>query len=113
MPYINTTTTKKMTDEDKASLTRSLGEAITLIPGKSEEWLMLNFTDGQTMAFRGKEGNCCIMEVSIFGKADAEAYDALTARLCEIAHDHLGIPEDRTYVKYTECSLWGWNGINF
>ena len=36
MPYINTVTTKEITEEKKAALTRALGEAITLIPGKSE-----------------------------------------------------------------------------
>ena len=113
MPYINTTTTAKITDEVKERLTKELGEAITLIPGKSEEWLMLNFAGGSAMAHRGTLGDCCMIEVSIFGSATSEAYDALTARLCEIVAKELGIPANRTYVKYTECDRWGWNGINF
>ncbi len=25
----------------------------------------------------------------------------------------LGIPEDRTYIRYTATTDWGWNGGNF
>ena len=114
MPYINTVTTKEITEEKKAALTRALGEAITLIPGKSESWLMLNFEGSAKMAFRG-DGvtDCAMLEVEIFGKASADALCRLTQRLCSVTSEILAVPSDRIYVKYRECDKWGYDGSNF
>jgi len=114
MPYINTTTTAKITKEKEEELVREFGKAIELIPGKSEEWLMLNFTDSARMAFRGTdEGGAAMLEVEIFGSADAESKASLTEELCKIITRVLGIKGERVYVKYRECDCWGYNGFNF
>ena len=113
MPYINTKTTAKLDTGATERLTKAFGEAIELIPGKSEKWLMLSFDGECTMAFAGKIGDCAMLEVEIFGKAQDSAYDALTERLTEIFSRETGIPSDRIYVKYEEISHWGWDGSNF
>ena len=114
MPFIDTKTTKIITKEQEKELTRAFGEAITLIRGKSEEWLMLNFTDNCRMAFRSdSETDSAILEVKIFGKATDGEYSALTSKLCEIMSSVLGIRKDRIYVKYEEIDVWGYNGFNF
>ncbi len=48
---------------------------------------------------------------AIPGKSDA--YDALTARVCELLDAVLDIDPARVYVKYAETPNWGWNGGNF
>ena len=114
MPYIETKTNVTLTDKQKRELKEELGKAIEAIPGKSEQWLMLGFTDGMTMAFRGDaEAPCAMIEVALFGSADAAAYDALTEILCDKAARILGVPSARIYVKYTEHDRWGFNGFNF
>ena len=114
MPMIITKTTTAISKEQEEALTRSFGEAIALLPGKSEEWLMLSFEEGARMAFRGKlENDLCYIEVNLLGKANREAYDRLTARLCEIVTETLGVPSDGIYVKYEEANTWGYNGFNF
>ena len=114
MPYINTTTTAKITEESKRALTEALGKAIELIPGKSEDWLMLSFKGDAEMAFRGDiDKDCAMVEVEIFGKAKRGDLDSLTARICKITEDILGVPSDRIYVKYREVDVWGYNGFNF
>lgn len=114
MPYIKTTTTVNITEKMNDELVKKLGEAITLIPGKSEEWLMLATDDGSKMAFRGKSDcDVCMMEVDIFGSTTSEAYNALTERLCEVAEEVLGVAKDKVYVKYREYDRWGYNGFNF
>ena len=111
MPYINTTTTKVLTDEDVKSLTSDFGKAIETLPGKTEEWLMLNFEGGAKMAFRGKtEGDFCYIEVSIYGNADRESCGALTAALTEKVGERLGIAPECVYVRIEETELWGYGG---
>ncbi len=114
MPYIETKTTAKISEQQEAELRRELGAAIELIRGKSEHWLMLSFFDECRMSFRGTtEPHIAIIEVKILGKASSEEYSALTAKITEIVNRTLAVSPDRIYVKYEEISTWGYNGANF
>lgn len=113
MPFIETKTNVKITEEKEKRIKELLGEAISIIPGKSERWLMLNFKDNQRMYFAGESSPVCYAEVNLFGKASGEALEALTKRLCEIYESELGVSPGNTYVKYEEVDNWGWNGGNF
>ena len=111
MPYIKVTTNASGVDVCK--LEKKLGEAIALIPGKTERWLMTKVEDGAKMAFAGTEEPCVMAEVSLFGAASRDAYDKLTAELCRALAEATGAPENRVYVKYEETGTWGWSGSNF
>ena len=114
MPYIRTTVSKELTEQNKENLKTKLGQAIALIPGKSESWLMLSFEDNTNMYFKGDGSqDYAFLQVSIFGSASDAAYDRLTAALCEIVNEELGIDFANIYVKYEEVDHWGWNGSNF
>ncbi len=114
MPYINTKTTVTLTESKREVIKQKLGKAIELIPGKSENWLMLSFDDDSTMYFKGSnEKPLAFVEVKIFGKASADAYGKLTKAITDIMTEELEIQSDCIYVKYEEVSTWGWNGNNF
>ena len=92
MPYIRTTVSTPLTEENKTNLKSKLGEAIALIPGKSESWLMLSFEDNMSMYFKGdNSAEYAYLEVSIFGSTSDAAYDRLSAALSEIINEELGI----------------------
>ncbi len=113
MPYIHTKTNVTISGENEIALKNEFGKAITLIPGKSERWLMLNFTDGERMWFAGDNSPAAMLEVELFGGADDAAYDSLTEKLTEIVSTQLNIESSRVYVKYEEIEHWGWNSGNF
>jgi phenylpyruvate tautomerase PptA (4-oxalocrotonate tautomerase family) len=114
MPYISTKTTVTISLEKREVIKKKLGKAIELIPGKSENWLMLSFEDNSSMYFKGSnEKPLAFIEVKIFGKASEDAYSRLTKAITEIISEELGISPDGIYVKYEEVSTWGWNGNNF
>lgn len=114
MPFIRTTVSKEITDEKRESIKAKLGQAIALIPGKSESWLMLSFDDNKNMYFRGEaDEEYAFLEVALFGTTSDAAYDRLTAALSEIINEELGISRDKIYIKYEEAEHWGWNGNNF
>ncbi len=114
MPYISTKTNRTIGPDQQKQLKERLGKAIALLPGKSETWLMLSFEGDIPMAFQGNDNDPAAMfEVKIFGSAPAQAKERLTAELTDTAEKILGVPGNRTYVKYEECSDWGWNGSNF
>ena len=114
MPFIDTKTTVKVTDEKREELKNLLGKAIELIPGKTEKWLMLSFEDGVKMYFAGDDSSdMAYIEVKIFGTAEDKYYEALTKEITEIFGKVLSVAPDKIYVKYEECFHWGWNGTNF
>ncbi len=114
MPYINTKTTVTITEEKRENIKTKLGKAIELIPGKSENWLMLSFEDNSVMYFRGSNDNpLAFVDVKIFGKASSEAYSKLTKAITDILQEELELQPEGIYVKYEEVSTWGWNGNNF
>ncbi|WP_310603913.1 phenylpyruvate tautomerase MIF-related protein [Anaerosporobacter sp.] len=114
MPFINSKVSVTLTDNQKEVLKTELGKAISLIPGKSEEWLMLGFEDNYSLYFKGQAfEKIAYVEVKIFGSTTAEAYDKLTVAICDIFNNVVGVDKDKIYVKYEEVSHWGYNGFNF
>ena len=114
MPFINSKVTVSMNEEKKESVKTRLGQAISIIPGKSENWLMVGFEDNYDLYFQGNQNaETAFVEVKIFGSAAGSVYDRLTAEICKIFNEELGIEPNRIYVKYEEVENWGWNGGNF
>lgn len=113
MPYIATTTNVKLAEDKRQAMKKAMGDAIRLIPGKSEAWLMLSWKDETPMAFQGQDDPCAICEVKLYGKAAPAAYDQLTGALCRILEEQAGVPASRVYVTYQEIDHWGFDGSNF
>lgn len=113
MPFIDMKTSVKIDTDKELYLKEAFGKAIELIPGKSEEWLMLNFSDGCRMYFAGADAPSAILEVKILGRSTPDYYNALTKELTDIVSGTLGVSKNRIYVKYEEIDTWGFNGENF
>lgn len=114
MPFIDSKVSVKTSPEQRKEIKERLGQAIELLPGKSESWLMIDLADEQELYFRG-EGNepTAFIGVNIYGDPDSGAFDKLTAELTRIYGEVLGIKPDHIYVKYATTHDWGWNGSNF
>ena len=112
MPFISVKTNRKINEEKRLELKSELGKAISIIPGKSENWLMVDIEDGRNLYFRGSGSEDIVFaEVKIFGGASRQVYDKLTERLTDILRETAGAEE--IYIKYEEAETWGYNGGNF
>src|SRR5574344_827659 len=101
MPYINTTVSTALSESQKTALKEKYGKAIEILPGKSEAYLMLNFTDNASMYFGGSNAKpAAMVEVNVFGTLSADECDSLTAKICSIINDETAIEKGRIYVKY-------------
>ena len=49
----------------------------------------------------------------VYGKLQSGACDTMTAKICDILQEELGIPGSAVYVTYQGIDDWGWNGRNF
>lgn len=111
MPFIHTQLNRPLPKEKEEALKRRMGEAITAFPGKSEQWLMLNFTDNARLWFRGDNRDpLAMVEVQLLGNASRSDCERMTDRLCTILSQELNIQPDHIYVNYTFSTAWGWNG---
>lgn len=114
MPCIRVQSDVCMSPAQKENLKGRFGEAISILPGKSERWLMVILEDQKNIWLQGRNDSpAAFLEVSLYGKADSQAYGRLTGELTRIVTEELQISPDRIYVKYEETPHWGWNGSNF
>ncbi len=114
MPFIETKTNVTVTPDKEKALKERLGQAISLIPGKSEGWLMLAIEGDTHMYFRGDDSQpTAFVEVKIYGNANPDAFRKMTAELTKIYGEVLNVAPDHMYIRYFGSSDWGWNGSNF
>ncbi|MCR4926267.1 MAG: hypothetical protein K5917_08265 [Clostridiales bacterium] len=114
MPFIGTKTNVELNQEKKEIIKQKLGQAISIIPGKSENWLMVSFEYVPDMYFKGNgDKPMAFVEVKVFGKVAPSDFDKLTKEITSIISQECSIEPSQIYIKYEEVSNWGWNGSNF
>lgn len=115
MPVIHTHVSVSTTPQQREALKTAYGKAIAAIPGKSEGWLMCPFEDNMPIYFAGDDNeSAAYVEVNVFGSSvPRTAWESLGEHIMEALNKELGIPKNRTYIRYTATSDWGWNGSNF
>lgn len=114
MPYIELVTNKKVEKATENSLNREFGRIIELMPGKSEQWLMIHIEDEAKLCLGGSTDSAAIVSLSAFGREQtAECYDSLTAAITESCSRLLDVAGERIYVRYSTTAHWGWSGRNF
>ena len=88
MPFIDSKVSITITPEQEVELVKRLGKAISIIPGKSESWLMTGFEDNYHLYFRGdNSAPSAFIEVKVFGSENKSAFSALTAEICLFCTD--------------------------
>ena len=113
MPFIDSKITVPVTPEKKEKIKSELGKAITTLH-KTETYLMVGIEDSYDLWMAGnKLDKGAYVSVSLFGNASSADYDKMTAKICDLYEQELGIPGNAVYVTYHPISDWGWNGGNF
>ena len=70
MPVIHTHVSVTTTPEQREALKNAYGEAISILPGKSEGWLMCPFEDGMPIYFAGDDKEpAAYVELNAFGRS--------------------------------------------
>lgn len=112
MPCIKLFTNLPLPRERQERLKARFGQAIELIPRKTEKWLMCIFHGGCGMWFQGEPSNLAFVEIGMFGSLDRQCCDALTAEMMSIIGNELDMAPDHIYIQYQPTDCWGWNGKN-
>ena len=113
MPYIHAKFSTPVNPEKEIELKSALGEAITLL-NKPERYLMVEISDNCRLYFGGANDRpIAYFDVALLHSAPRAAYEKLTARLCEIAKEIMGVDGDCVYVKFEETESWGYDSFMF
>lgn len=113
MPFIDSKITGTVSKEKKDIIKTELGKTMALL-GKSETYLMVGIEDNYDLYMGGKAlEKGAYVSVSLLGNATREAYENMTAKICDIYEKELEIPGSAVYVTYHGINDWGWNGHNF
>lgn len=112
MPFIKAKVSCPISQEQESELKDGMGKAIELVPGKSEEYLLLEFEDSCRLWLRGKnEEPIAYIEAAIFGNEPHYGYDAFTAEVTNLFSKVLNIRPDHIYIKYEDIIAWGVQGM--
>jgi len=111
MPFINVNTTKKIDGKKRETIKKKLGELISIIPGKSEEVLMIKFDDGSCIYYSGSlKDNAAYVDIRIHGSATKEQKTELIEEVFAAFKEQLGTDEKDMFVTISEFGNWGFQG---
>lgn len=114
MPFIISRTNIPVSKEQQTQLKLQLGKAIELVPGKSEQYLLLGFEDRCCLYLRGDDSRpIAYIEAAIWGNEEHRGYDRFTAEVTRIFRDVLGVDPECIYIRYSDIPDWGAAGMNF
>lgn len=111
MPFIKFNTNKDLTIETKDTISNKIGQAITILPGKVEASLMLQFATNQTMYFKGERTDIMYINVKLYKSIAFEAKKEFTEAMTTIIEEETQICKSNIYVSFDEYENWGKQGI--
>ena len=113
MPFVFTKVNVSVTREQELQLKAGLGKAISLVPGKSEEYLLCGFEDNCHLYLRGEgEAPIAFVQANIFGNESHAGYDKFTLAVTRLFCDVLSMAPDHVYLNFADIPDWGVAGVN-
>lgn len=114
MPYLKIQTNLPLGKKSRQTILRSASSLVALELEKPESLVIVALQPDTTMLFDGSDEPVAFLELKSVG-LPARRAKKLSQALCELIEQHLGIANDRVYVKFIGLSrgMWGWKGDTF
>lgn len=104
-------TNQKVTKNQELKLKAGLGQAIGLVPGKSEDVLMVGVEDQYHLYLRGNDQEpLAYISVAIYGTPDHPRYPELNLAITQLFYEVLKIQPDHLFIDYDDIKSWGTGG---
>ena len=110
MPLLNISTNKDIKNEQR--LLAKSSKLISSLLNKSENFVMIKFTDSLPMYFAGNDKPCCFIEIKSIGALESSK---MSKPICEFFSSQLEIPTERIYIFFqdVDSEMWAWNSETF
>ena len=109
MPYIAAHISRALDAQQKDDLKTALGQAITVIPGKSEKGLMVEIMDSCDLYFGGEKRDCAYLDVKTYQTAELSDQKAFCEAVFKIM-EQMGFHKKDIYMTIVGLPNWGVNG---
>ena len=112
MPLINLQVSKKLSTQDENDISKELGKLISLMPGRSEKYLMIGIKDGYTHYLAGERLElAAFMDLRLLGKESTEGQELFVTAAQKAIGELLNIPVEHIYTNILEMPHWGARGV--
>lgn len=114
MPLLALQTSITLSSQQRYDLLAPLSQIVAECIGKPERYVMITISDA-AMLMGGSEGPAAYADIRSIGGLSNAVNRQLSARVCALLDERLGIPPDRVYLGFTSVSAenWGWNNSTF
>jgi len=111
MPYLKIQTNLPLTKSAERAILREASALVAEQLGKPESFVMIAVQPDTPMLFAGSDEPVAFLELKSVGLPGRKT-KSLSASLCHLIEEHLGIAKDRVYVKFIDVNrgMWGWKG---
>lgn len=108
MPFLFSKVNIPVSEEQERKLKTLLGRAIGLVPGKSEESLLLVLEDDCHLYLRGDGTTpAAYLSAAVFHNESHAGYAEFTAAATEAYREVLGIDPEHVFLRFEDISAWG------
>ena len=112
MPMVGVITNVSISHSARAELARGFGEAVSLIPGKGEDKLMLKLEGESVFYFKGRDDlPAAYVWADVAGKADEADYQAFGEAVAALLRRVLAIDRKNLYLTVREIPFWMAGGV--
>jgi len=114
MPLLKIQTNISVPQEQRAVLLKKASHQVAQLLGKAESYVMVGLETDCAMLFGGSDHPLAYLELKSIG-LPADRTEEISAALCELVREVLGIHGNRIYIEFADAApqLWGWNGGTF
>ena len=107
MPYMKVTVAKKLTEEERVTLSKDLGEALGLIPGKHPSFLMADIEDGRNFYLGGvRQENFAFVDARYYSKFEYHIKAKFTEAVFAALKKTLKTEDFQMSMTISEFSTW-------
>jgi phenylpyruvate tautomerase PptA (4-oxalocrotonate tautomerase family) len=114
MPFLTIRSNVAPASDSRSAFLEVASQAASEILGKPERYVMVELIHNPDMLFAGIAAPLAYLELKSIGLPEQRTTE-ISARLCELIQDRLGVPGDRIYIELSNAArhMWGWNGATF
>ena len=116
MPLIQLDTSCDLSNSEKRkAIASELSKLAAECIGKPEKYVMASVSDNVVMTMSGTHNPAALVSVKSIGGLNKNVNQKLTADICKMLQQELGIAGDCIYLTFEElpAANWGWNGNTF
>ncbi len=110
MPYINLSTSRTLSPQDKSDIFEIVNKNITLLPGKTPEVTMINLHDSCSMQKGHNEVPCIFVEARLYKQSPEADKATFVAEFSKALSAKLNVDLPNIYLNIIEFDAWGSNG---